>query len=161
MAGRGNKIVVNPDARGKWEWGYLATAEKPGTVCQIDNSVALKGGKHTFKVYTRDADGDRPKGPFYVLNYDEYEGRDNTTAYAAGAFAKFYCPLPGDELNLLYKNVSGTADDVALDDLLIVDSGTGKVIVTTGTPETEVAVAKEAVTDPTADVLVFCEWTGH
>ncbi len=158
---RGNRVVVNPDAKGAFEWGYLATAEKPGTIMQVDPTVALKAGKNTWKVFTRDADGDRPRGPFAVLVEDLYKGQDATTAYPLGEIAKLYIPLPGDELNLLYKNVSGTADDVALGDILTVDTGTGKVQVTSGSPETEVACALEAITDPTADQLLWCRWSGH
>lgn len=158
---RGNRVVVNPDAKGAYEWGYLTTAEKPGTILQIDPSVALKHGKHTWVVYNRDADGDQPKGPFAVLIEDLYTGRDATTAVTAGDFVKMYIPLAGDELNLLFKNDTGTADDIALGDLLIVDDGTGKVFKTTGSPETEVAVALEAIVDPTADQLLWCRWSGH
>jgi hypothetical protein len=158
---RGSKIVVNADAKGAYEWGYVTTAEKPGTILQIDPSTALKHGKHTWVVYNRDADGNRPKGPFAVLDFDPYQGRTADTAYAAGDFAKMYIPLPGDELNLLFGNVSGTADDIALGDLLIVVDGTGKVIETTGSPETEVAVALEAISDPVADQLLWCRWTGY
>jgi hypothetical protein len=158
---RGNKIVVNPDARGHYEWGYVTTAEKPGTILQIDPSVALKHGKHTWVVYSRAADGDQPKGPFAVLDFDPYTGRDATTAYAAGDFVKMYFPTDGDELNLLFGNASGTADDIPLGTILMVDHGTGKVVATTGTPETEVAVALEAIVDPTADQLLWVRWSGH
>lgn len=161
MAGRGNRIVVNADARGAYEWGYVATAEKPGTIMQIDASVALKAGKHTWVPYNRDADGNRPAGPFAVIVEDLYQGRDNTTAITAGEITKMYVPLPGDELNLLFYNQSGTADDVALGDLLIVKDAVGKVFKTTGSVETEVAVALEALVDPTADVLIWCRWTGY
>jgi hypothetical protein len=157
---RGNRVVVNPDAKGPYEWGYLTTAEKPGTILQIDPSVALKHGKHTWVVYNRDADGDRPKGPFAVLIEDLYQGRDATTACAAGDFVKMYIPQPGDEINLLFLNQSGTADDVAVGTIMIVDDGTGKVTPTASTPETEVAVALEALTDPTADQLLWCRWSG-
>lgn len=158
---RGNRIVVNPDARGHYEWGFLASAEKPGTVMQIDPTVAIKAGKHTWKVFTRDADGDRPRGPFAVLVEDVYNGVQATTAYASGDFAKLYFPADGDEMNLLFLNQSGTADDIALGDLLIVDSGTGKVFKTTGTVETEVATALEAIVDPVADQLLWSRWSGH
>lgn len=158
---RGNRIVVNADAKGPYEWGFVTTAEKPGTILQIDPSVALKAGKHTWVAYNRDADGDRPKGPFAVLVEDLYQGRDATTAIVAGDFAKLYIPMPGDELNLLFGNAAGTGDDIALGDILMVDDGTGKLVETTGTPETEVAVALEAITDPTADQLIWVRWTGH
>lgn len=158
---RGARIVVNPDARGHYEWGYLTTAEKPGTILQIDPSVALKHGKHTWVVYNRDNDGDQPKGPFVVLVENLYEGREATTAYAAGDFVKMYIPQAGDELNLLFGNASGTGDDIALGDIMMVDDATGKVVETTGSPETEVAVALEAIVDPSADQLLWCRWSGH
>jgi hypothetical protein len=155
---RGNRIVINPDAKGTYEWGYLTTAEKPGTVHQRDASVALKAGKPTYKVYQPGADGENPLGGYWVLVENLYEGRDATTAYAIGDFAKFYSPRMGDELNLLLANLSGTADDHALDEKMMLDTGTGKLIATTGTPEDEVAQLLEAVTDPTADQLVWVQW---
>jgi hypothetical protein len=158
---RGNRVVVNPDAKGAYEWGYVATAEYPGTIMQLDPSVALKAGKHTWVPYSRDADGNHPKGPFAVIVEDLYQGKAATAAHVAGEICKMYIPLPGDEINLLFGNAAGTADDIALGDILMVDSGTGKVVETTGTPETEVAVALEAITDPVADQLLWTRWTGY
>jgi hypothetical protein len=155
---RGNKIVVNADAKGMYEWGYITTAEKPGTIFQRDASVALKHGKHTYKVYQPGADGENPVGGYWVLDFDPYTGRTADTAYAAGDFAKLYSPRMGDELNLLIANISGTADDHALNEKLMVDTGTGKLVVTTGTPEDEVAQLLETITDPTADTLAWCQW---
>jgi hypothetical protein len=155
---RGNRIVCNPDARGQYKWGYLATAEYPGTVFQVDASVALKHGQNTLKVYQPGTDGENPVGAYWVLIEDLYQGRTSTTQYAAGDFAKFYCPLPGDELNLLVLNLSGTADDHPLNEKMMLDTGTGKLIVTTGSPEDEVAQLLEAITDPTADTLAWVQW---
>lgn len=160
---RGNEIIVTANPKGNFLEGIIASGEtpKPGTILQIDPTVALAGGRHTFKLYNRDADGNRPAGPFAVLLPDHLQGKIATTAYAAGDHCFLYCPLPGDELNLLFNNVSGTADDVALGDLFIVDDSTGKIMVTTGSPETEVAVALEALTDPTADALLWVIWSGY
>lgn len=157
---RNNRIVLNPDAKGAYEAGYIATAEKPGTIMQISAAVALRGNKHTWVPYSRGADGDRPAGPYGVIVEDLYQGRDMTTALTAGEIAKLYIPQEGDELNLLFLNQAGTADDVALGAILIVDSGTGKVTPTTGTVENEVAVALEAIVDPVADQLIWCRWSG-
>ena len=157
---RGGRIVVNPDAKGAYEWGHVATAEKPGTVMQIDASVALKAGKHTWVPYNRAADGNRPAGPYAVIVEDLYNGRDATTAVEAGALCKLYIPLPGDELNLLFGNASGTADDIALGDLLMVNDGDGKVIKATGSPEHTPAIALEAIVDPVADQLLWVRWSG-
>jgi hypothetical protein len=160
---RGNEIIVTANPKGNFLEGKIAAGEtpKPGTILQIDPSAALEGGRHTWKVYNRDADGDRPAGPFAVLLADSFQGKTATDAYAAGDRCFLYCPLPGDEVNLLFANAAGTADDIALGDIMIVDDGTGKVVKTTGSPETEVAVSLEAYTDPTADKLLWCMWSGH
>jgi hypothetical protein len=163
---RGNEIIVSAEPNGRFLEGVIANGQTlyPGTIMQIDPSVAMVGGRHTWTAYSRDADGNRPKGPYAVLLPDSNTGQAATTAYAASTGATrcfLYCPLPGDELNLLHENVAGTGDDVALGDILIVDSGTGKMKVTASTPESECAVALESRTDPTSDALIHCMWSGH
>jgi len=158
---RGNRIVVNANPKGARIEGILTEALKPGTIVQIDPSVALAHGRHTYVAYNRDADGDQPKGGFWVIEEDLKLGALATTAYAIGDQVPLYAPQPGDELNLLFGNASGTADDIALGTIMMVDDGTGKVVATTGSPETEVAVALEAIVDPTADQLLWCQWSGH
>lgn len=160
---KGNKIIVTSDPRGYFKEGVINTGEtpKPGTIMQIDPTQSQVGGRWVWKTYNRDADGNRPIGPHAVLLEDSLQGKSATDAYAAGDRCFLYCPLPGDELNLLFFNQSGTGDDVTLGDLLIVDDGTGKVFTTTGSPECEVAVALEAIADPTADQLFHCMWTGY
>jgi hypothetical protein len=155
---RGQRIVVNPDAKGTYAQGYITTAEKPGTVCQLDASVALKHGDHTYKVYQPGTDGENPLGGYWILIEDLYQGKTKDDAYAAGDFAKFYSPRMGDQLNLLVANLAGTADDHALNEKMMVDTGTGKLIITTGTPEDEVAQLLEVITDPTADTLAWVSW---
>lgn len=160
---RGNRIVVSECAYGRHMEGIIAAGEtpSPGMIVQIQAATALQGGRHTWEIYNADADGGRPKGPYIVLKEDLLQGKTTADAYAAGARAFGYVPLPGDELNLLLLNISGTADDHPLGEILIVDDTTGKLIVTTGSPETEVAMLLEAVTDPTADTLAWCIWTGY
>lgn len=157
----GNRIIVSADEKGKHMEGILQGALKPGTVVQRDASVALVGGRASYKVFTRDADGDHPAGAFWVLLEDMLQGKSMTDAYADGDRCFLYSPQPGDELNLLYGNIAGTADDHALGEIGVVDTGTGKIIVTTGSPECEVCQLLEVVTDPTADFLAWVEWSGH
>lgn len=160
---RGSKILVNTP-RGKYLWeGIIATGEtpKPGSIVQIDASVDLVGGRHTWKIYDADADGGRPKGPYIVLLEDSLQGKTVSDAYAAGDRAFGYVPLPGDELNLLLDDLTGTGDDHTKGEILIVDDTTGRLIATTGTPETEVAMLLETITDPEADTLAWCVWTGY
>lgn len=163
---KGNKILINGEgAHGRFVEGVINTGEtpKPGQVVQIDPTQAQTGGRFVMKLYDRGFDGERPAGPFLVLLEDVLRGLTADDAYAAGDRCFAYAPLPGDELNLLYKNETGTADDVVAGDVFVVDDGTGKMTLTgtVGTTETEVAMALEALTDPTADTLVWSVWSGH
>lgn len=160
---RGTKIVVSPFPKGHYVEGIIGAGltPKPGTIMQLQPATALVGGRHTWELYNADADGGRPKGPIIVLTEDAYQGRTSSTAYAAGDRAFGYIPLPGDELNLLVANIAGTADDHTKGEMLIIDDTTGLMIATTGSPETEVAQLLETITDPTADTLSWCQWTGY
>lgn len=162
---RGNRIIViAPDhPKGVFCEGYVATGEthKPGMIVQRDPTVALKAGRATYKLYNRDADGNHPAGAFWVVLEDLMQGKTVTDSYTAGTREFLYCPLQGEELNLLVANLSGTADDHTAGEILMVDDGTGMLVATTGTPETEVAMLLEAITDPEADTLAWVEWTGY
>ena len=163
---RGHTIVVNTGRgpSGNFREGIVASGQTfyPGMIVQRDPTVDLVGGAPTYKIYDRAADGDRPAGALWVVTeiLRVEQGYAITDSIAAGERVMCYSPRPGDELNLLYKNVSGTADDVAAGNVMIVDDGTGKLIVTTGTPQSEPAMALEAIVDPTADTLLWCEWAG-
>src|SRR4051812_24284732 len=119
---RGNKIIVsaNPDER-NFKEGYIGSGltPKPGTLMQIQAATALKGGRHTFELYNGDVDGGRPKGPFYLLIEDSYQGKSTDTAYAAGDRCFLYIPEAGDELNMLVANLAGTGDDHAIGEMLV------------------------------------------
>lgn len=162
---RGNEIIVTAEPGGVFAEGYVATGQtfKPGMIVQRDPSVALQGGDHTYKLYDRDADGNMPAGSYWVVTnlLHTMIGKDVTVSITEGEKVMLYSPRPGEELNLLVANLAGTADDHALGEILMVDDGTGLLIATTGTPESEVAQLLEAITDPTADTLAWCQWTGH
>lgn len=159
---RGSTIIVTAQPRGVFTQGYIAAGEtpKPGTILQKQSATALKGGLFTYEIYNADADGGRPKGPIYLLLEDGYQGRTVDDAYAAGEFCWLYTPIQGEEYNLRLLDVAGTGDDHTKGEMLIIDDTTGKMIATTGTPETEVAQLLETITDPTADTLAWCVWTG-
>lgn len=155
----GNEIIVSSEPRGRFTEGIVYGTPKPGTVMQIKAATAAIGGRFTWEVYTPGADGNQR--PIAVLLPDHYQGRLATEAYASGERCFLYFPVAGEELNMLKGDVSGTADDFAIGDVLIVDNGTGKVIATTGTPESEPFICLETVTDPVADQLVHCMYTGY
>ena len=98
-----------------------------------------------------------------ILLPDGLRGQIATTAYVAGERCFMYCPVAGEEMNVLLQDVAGTADDFVVGDRLIVDDSTGKFLATTGTAadKSEPFVVLQAVTDPTADTLVRAIYTGY
>lgn len=160
---RNNVIVLAAEPKGRFIEGTIGAGltPKPGTIMQIDHSIAMQGGRHTWVLYNADADGGRPKGPIIVLREAELMGKGITDAYAAGDRGFGYIPANGEELNCLVANIAGTADDHAAGEMLMVDDTTGLLIATTGTPETEMFQLNEAITDPTEDTLAWVTFTGY
>lgn len=157
---KGNEIIVSMEPRGVFHEGYVSGTPKPGTVMQIQAGTAMDGtGRFTWEVYNAAADGDQRL--IAVLLHDKLQGKLATDAYATGDRCRLYCPLPGEELNMLVADVSGTGDDHTVGEILMVDDGTGKLVATTGTPESEPFICLEATTDPTADALLWCIFTGY
>ena len=159
---RGNEIIVTANPRGVMQEGIVKAGQTfyPGMVVLRDASIPLISGRHTYKIYDESADGDQPTGAFWVVTnmLQAMLGKLCSDSIAAAERAIFYAPLAGEELNLLILNLSGTADDHALGEKLMVDTGTGKLIATTGTPETEIAQLLEVIIDPVADTLAWCQW---
>jgi hypothetical protein len=162
---RGNGIIVtaSDSPKGVMLEGYIGAGltPKPGQIMVRDPSVALKGGRHTYKYPAPGADGGAPAGAYAVLMMDKYQGKTVNDAYAAGDRCFLYCPIPGEELNLLLADVAGTGDDHTAGERLIVQNNTGKLVAFTGTPYSAPAVLLETITDPTADTLAWCEWCGQ
>lgn len=154
---RGNSIIVSSQPRGRFLVGVVKTGETPapGSVVQIALASGIDdNGLYTFELYNRDADGNNPAGPMIVLLENSDIGKTMTDLYAAGEVCKAYIPLPGDELNMVISNVSGTAPIAP--GLMIVDDGTGELIITTGSPEQEPFLLLETITDNAADQLGHC-----
>lgn len=160
---KGTQIIVSSEPRGRFVEGIIGAGltPKPGTAMQLQPATSLVGGRHTWELCNLDADGGRPKGPIIILIEDKLQGRDYSTAYAAGERAFGYIPAPGDELNLLLGDVSGTADAHTKGEVLIIDDGTGEFIATTGSPETEPAMLLETLSALTEDTLGWSIWTGY
>jgi hypothetical protein len=158
---KGSKILITGEPQGRHFEGPISIASGtllPGTIMQIKAATAIDGNGHfTFTQYNRDADGNRPAGPYFVL-MEKGEGYTYAEAYSDGDHCHVYAPLPGDELNILWSTAgTGTGDSVAVGALAIIDDGTGLLVATTGTPEDEPFVACEALTDTTATgTLTHC-----
>lgn len=162
---RRNGIIVSSEPGGRFVEGFIGsgiTTAYPGKAMQLQPATALVGGRETWELYNADADGGRPKGPIIILLENSLFGKDVTVAYTAGDRAYGYIPKAGDELNLLFgESILAGTTTVAAGETLIIGDGTGLFIPTTGSPETEVAQTKEAITDNDADSLVWCQWTGY
>lgn len=158
---RGNSIIVTPEPKGVFTEGFIGAGltPKPGVAMQLQVATAERGGRFTYELWAPGTDGKRRL--MLILLPDRLQGKTSTDAYAAGDRAFFYIPLPGEEMNVLFGNASGTADDVAVGGLLICDTGTGKFVPTTGSPESEPFMALEAIVDPVADQLLHVVRTGH
>jgi len=165
---KGNEIIVSANPKGRFLEGVVTGTPKPGTVMEIDWSEAKSNGRFTWEPYgTTAADGIRGVGAdgdrriIAVLLPDSLQGKAATAAYVTGDRCFLYVPQAGEELNMLVEDVAGTGDDLRVGDIMIVDDGTGKLLETTGDPESEPFIVLEAVTNPTADTLVHCLYTGQ
>lgn len=156
-----NTIVITSPPRGVYLEGVIASGEtpKPGTMMQIKASTSKLQGRFTFEAYNQTNDGDRTT--VMVLVEDMAQGKTVDDAYAAGDTCRCYCPLMGEELQVLLQNQSGTGEDFAIGDKLIVDDTTGKFLETTGSPESEPFICTEAKSALTADTLCSAMYTGH
>lgn len=155
---RGSAIIVSSQPDGKYIEGIIDGTPKPGTVMQIKAGVAAVEGRFTYEVFNQSGDG--VPAPIIVLLEDWGQGKAATVAYETGKRGFMYAPAPGDRLNMLKGDVAGTGDDFAIGDRLMVDDGTGK-LVAASSAESVPFICLETVTDPTADQLIHCQYTGH
>lgn len=164
---KGSEIIVSADPKGKFSECIISGTPKPGTI-MAKKTTDTVGGRFTYEPAGTtaasgsrgmSADGDRI--PIAVLLPDHLQGKLATDAYADGDRGFLYFPTPGEDLNVLKMDVAGTGDDLAIGDKLIVDDGTGKVLLSAGSPESEPFECNETVTDPTADQLIWVTYTGN
>lgn len=143
-----NTIVVSGDPKGHFIEGTLKTGitPKPGTLLKLQSDG-------TYDLWSGSADGDRDE--MVILCEDWGQGKLPTDAYASGDHFFAYIPVPGDELQVLIHNQTGTADDIAVGGLLIHVNTLGTFIATTGTPQITPFKALESLTDPVADQLLL------
>jgi len=157
---KGNEIIVSANPRGVFMEGTINGALQPGIVVQLDVSEGLDAnGRPDWEAYNAAADGNQRL--IAILLPDVNRGKLATDAYVSGDHCFVYVPVAGEEFNMLVGDVAGTGDDHAFGDIMMVDDGTGELVATTGTPESEPFQLLEAATDPTADALMHCIYTGY
>lgn len=167
MYGSGG-IVIAVEPKGVFKECVVVGTPKPGTVMELVRTqtsppangvwqyepAGTTGGSQGMA-----ADGDRVS--IALLLEDNLQGKTYDDAYVTLTRGFLYFPLPGEEVNVLLENQSGTADDFRVGDKLIVDDGTGKLLIAAGSPESEPFQILEAVTDMTADTLAWAIATGQ
>lgn len=154
-----NAIVLSGQPMGRFLEGIVNGTPKPGTCMQLDAGVEPVGGKHTWEVAAPGGDGQIALIAILLEQY--WLGKGPADAYETATQCRMYCPIPGDELQVLLENQSGTADAFAIGDKLILDNGTGKFIATASTPESEPFIVMETLAGLTADTLCHVIYTGH
>lgn len=160
----GEVIIVTPEPRGNFREEIHVGTSLPGTCVTVLAATEPVNGKFSYEPYNTDADG--AQSEVCVLLEDELQGSLVTTAYATGVTARHYWPQAGDLLQMLVANVSGTPDNFQIGDLMMIEDGTGKLLITTGSVEMESFKIMETVGDDssgalTADTHVLVMYTGH
>lgn len=160
---KGSEIVVSVPHRGVFTEGTISGTDKPGTIMQIKAATEPVGNRFTWEKYDRSYDAQ--PGMIAVLLPDRLQGKLETEAYVTGTRCFLYIPAEGETLNVLLKDITGTASDqdYAIGDHLEVDDGTGKVQdASTGTTKNYSVpfVLLETITDLAADQLVWVMYTG-
>jgi len=151
---RRNRIILTPDRATPVE-GILAVAAKPGQVVQIDATVALQGGRHTWKLYAA-ASGGHPSGPLIILTEDLLQGRTASDAYVAGDRAQGAILRAGCEFNGLYNGAV-----VAADVPVAITTATGKFFTAGGSEAVIPAKTLEPCPNATTDTLTWMQYSGY
>ena len=165
---KGNEIIVTAEPKGRFAECIVVGTPKPGTVMELKVGTAAVAGRFSYEPAGTTANSGASQGmaadgnrlPIAVLLPDHLQGQLATDAYVTGTRGFLYFPVPGEELNMLIENQSGTADDFVIGSKLIVDDGTGKLLISASTPEAEPFICLEALTDLTADNLTWVLFTG-
>ena len=156
---KGNGIIVSAEPRGRFLEGIISGTPKPGTCMQLQIGTAAIGGRFTYEIYggasgTVINDGD-PREVIILLE-DNLQGFSNGTAYVSGTMGRLYVPLPGEEFNMLLKDISGTVAHTH-GERLARDNDTGKLVVQTdGTKAADFQLLENITLTVVADVLGYC-----
>ena len=164
---KGTKIIVTPEPKGNFRGCKIVGTPKPGTVMELDDGVSPVANVFSWAAYGTDAasggnnvtaDGDRKV--IAVLTEERPDGKTYDDAFAAGDRGVLYFPLPGDELNMILENQSGTGDSFTIGQELMVDDGTGKLLACDSDAEAHPFTCLETVAALTADAHAWVMFNG-
>ena len=140
---KGKSIVLTVEPKGNRIEGIAAEAILAGSMIAVDAAVEPISGRHSYNA-------DTTAGVAIAYN-SGLLGDINTDSVAIGERVFGYCPLPGDELNVLFLASEGAQ---AIGDV-VGPSGAAGLFASAGTGW----VCMETITvgaTPTAGTLVHC-----
>lgn len=164
---KGNKIIVTANPKGTFGGGYISGTPKPGTCVTIKAATAPIGGRHTWEAFSPASGAmamfaillEDLNGNLGVGSAAAYTGGPPAPgdAYVTGAYVPLYFPVAGEDFNLIFHDVSGTGDDIAIGSLFGIETATGKLIANSAYAN-PCFTALETVTDPTADFMLWVKF---
>lgn len=158
MAARGRNILITANPQGRFLEGTIYGTPKPGTVMEIKDAF-YEGNQHRWQAFSASS-GERRM--IAVLLEDKLQGKTVDDAYVSGTRGFLYCPIMGEELNMLIADVAGTADTHAALEMLRVQTATGLLIASASSPESEPFQLLQAISVAlTTDTLYPCMYTGQ
>ena len=156
---KGTRVLITGEPKGRFIEGIVSGTPSPGTLMEVVAATEPVQGDYTWQVYQPGTDGEQR---LMAVLLERGEGYNYETAYTTAYKCFLYIPLPGDEINMLVRAAgTATSDSQAIGDIYIADTGTGLLVATTGTPESECFVCMETVSDVvTGGTMVHCMFTG-
>jgi len=157
---KGSVILLASNPRGLFLEGIMYGTPSPGTLMTVKAATEPVGTKFTWEPYNTDGNGVRN---LTAVLLEPFHGASYSTAYVTGERCRMYVPFAGEEMNMLITHAgTGTGDSLAIGDMLIAVDGTGLLLQTTGTVESEPFMALETVADLViAGSLCHCIYTGY
>lgn len=153
---RGSKIIVTGDPKGVRLSGIIKDTSKPGTCMQLNTGqTADKPGGFEWIAAAPGTDG---KTVLHcILMEDRTQGKLNTDAYVSGTLISMYCPLPGEDVNIIIGETAGTGNSFNIGDYLMINATGGYYIPITGSPQQTAFVVMEKVTQQAGSYLTWCK----
>lgn len=155
-------IIVQSNPRGIKGEGVADAgfAPKPGQLVELKpNTAADANGRYTYRAPNVANDGDPIT--LVVVTEDHLQGKGKTDAYDAGAPFFWYIPAPGELMQILLQNQSGTADSFGVGSKVMLDDGTGLFIAVDSDARQVPFEIMEAVAGMTTDTLALARCIGH
>lgn len=155
---RGTEIMVSSNPKGTFLEGVIGDTSKPGTIMQIQAGVGLISGRQTWVAAAPGTDGKNVL--VAVLLQDYLQGKLWSDAYIAGTRCFLYCPIAGEEMNVLCGEVAGTGNTFSIGDRFIIDAEDGILVPESGSPQDTIFICLERDVQVVGSTLVWCMYMG-